>query len=91
VRELRNHLERCAVLQETLQPSPEEPSPQALDALDVSIPFSEARRRLLATFEKNYVRELLERHGGNVSQAAATAGVDRAHLHRIMRRHQMRG
>ncbi|HET6980979.1 MAG TPA: sigma 54-interacting transcriptional regulator [Myxococcaceae bacterium] len=87
VRELRNHLERCAVLQETLQPSPEEPSPQALDALDVSIPFSEARRRLLATFEKNYVRELLERHGGNVSQAAATAGVDRAHLHRIMRRH----
>ncbi|HEY1908059.1 MAG TPA: sigma 54-interacting transcriptional regulator [Myxococcaceae bacterium] len=91
VRELRNHLERCAVLQETLQPSPEEPSPQSLDALDMSIPFSEARRRLLATFEKNYVRELLERHGGNVSQAAATAGVDRAHLHRIMRRHQMRG
>jgi len=91
VRELRNHLERCAALQEALQPSPEEPSPQSLDALDVSIPFSEARRRLLATFEKNYVRELLERHGGNVSQAAATAGVDRAHLHRIMRRHQMRG
>jgi DNA-binding NtrC family response regulator len=90
VRELRNHLERCAALQETLQPSPEEPSPQSLDVLDVSIPFSEARRRLLATFEKNYVRELLERHGGNVSQAAATAGVDRAHLHRIMRRHQMR-
>ena len=91
VRELRNHLERCAALHEALQPSTEDPSPQHLDALDVSIPFSEARRRLLATFERNYVRALLERHEGNVSQAAATARVDRAHLHRIMRRHQMRG
>ena len=91
VRELRNHLERCAALHEALQPAAEDPSPQHLDALDVSIPFSEARRQLLATFESNYVRALLERHGGNVSQAAATARVDRAHLHRIMRRNQMRG
>jgi DNA-binding NtrC family response regulator len=90
VRELRNHLERCAALQEALQPSPEDPSPQNLDALDVSIPFSEARRRLLASFEQGYVRALLERHGGNVSRAAVTAGVDRAHLHRIMRRQKMR-
>jgi DNA-binding NtrC family response regulator len=58
--------------------------------LDVSIPFSEARRRLLDSFEQGYVRALLERHGGNVSRAAATAGVDRAHLHRIMRRQKMR-
>ena len=90
VRELRNHLERCAALQEALQPLPEDPSPQRLDALDVSIPFSEARRRLLAEFEQSYVRALLELHGGNVSRAAVTAGVDRAHLHRIMRRQKMR-
>jgi len=90
VRELRNHLERCAALQEALQPSPEEPSPRNLDVLDLSIPFSEARRRLLDSFEQGYVRALLEQHGGNVSRAAATAGVDRAHLHRIMRRQKMR-
>ncbi|HEY1333440.1 MAG TPA: sigma 54-interacting transcriptional regulator [Myxococcaceae bacterium] len=90
VRELRNHLERCAALQEALQPASEEPSPRHLDALDVSIPFSEARRRLLDSFEQGYVRALLDRHGGNVSRAAATAGVDRAHLHRIMRRQKMR-
>ena len=90
VRELRNHLERCAALQEALQPATEDPSPQHLDALDVSIPFSEARRRLLDTFEQGYVRALLDRHDGNVSRAAATAGVDRAHLHRIMRRQKMR-
>ena len=90
VREVRNHLERCAALQEALQPASEDPSPQHLDALDVSIPFSEARRRLLDTFEQGYVRALLDRHDGNVSRAAATAGVDRAHLHRIMRRQKMR-
>ena len=56
----------------------------------MSIPFSEARRRLLADFEQGYVRALLERHGGNVSRAAVTAGVDRAHLHRIRRRQKMR-
>ena len=90
VRELRNHLERCAALQEALQPATEDPSPQHLDVLDVSIPFSEARRRLLDSFEQGYVRALLDRHDGNVSRAAATAGVDRAHLHRIMRRQKMR-
>lgn len=91
VRELRNHLERCAALRQVLQPTPEEPSPQRLDVLDVSIPFSEARRRLLDAFEQNYVRALLERHEGNVSQAAATAQIDRAHLHRVIRRHRLKG
>jgi DNA-binding NtrC family response regulator len=89
VRELRNHLERCAVLQETLQPTPEDPSPQRLDALDLTIPYSEARRRLLDAFEQSYVRALLERHEGNVSQAAETARVDRGYLHRIIRRHRL--
>ena len=90
VRELRNHLERCAALQEALQPAPDEVSPRNLEVLDLSVPFSEARRRLLDAFEQGYVRALLEQHGGNVSRAAATAGVDRAHLHRIMRRQKMR-
>src|SRR5262249_55080458 len=90
VRELRNHLERCATLREVLHPPPEDPSPQRLDVLDFSIPFSEARRRLLDTFEQNYVRALLDRHEGNVSQAAETAQVDRGHLHRIIRRHRLK-
>ncbi len=91
VRELRNHLERCAALRQVLNPSPEETSPVPADAVDVSIPFTEARRRMLDSFEQRYLRALLDRHGGNVSQAAATAQVDRAHLHRIIRRHGLRG
>ena len=91
VRELRNHLERCAALRQVLHPTPEEPSPQRLDVLDVSIPYSEVRRRLLDAFEQNYVSALLERHDGNVSKAAETAQVDRVHLHRIIRRHRLKG
>jgi two-component system, NtrC family, response regulator GlrR len=91
VRELRNHLERCAALQQALHPAPDEPSPPRLDVPDLSIPYSEARRRLLDAFEKGYVRALLEQHEGNVSQAAEAAQVDRGQLHRIIRRHRLRG
>jgi len=89
-RELRNHLERCAALQQVLHP-PDEPSSRSLDVVDFSVPYSEARRRLLDQFERTYVSGLLERHDGNVSQAAASAQVDRVHLHRIIRRHRLKG
>jgi DNA-binding NtrC family response regulator len=91
VRELRNHLERCAVLQQVLHPPADEPSPARLDVVDFGIPYSEARRRLLDQFERTYVLGLLERHDGNVSQAAASAQVDRVHLHRLIRRHRLKG
>jgi DNA-binding NtrC family response regulator len=91
VRELRNHLERCAALQQVLHPPHEAALPASLDVVDPSVPYSEARRRLLDTFEQRYVRALLERHEGNVSQAAASAQVDRVHLHRLIRRHRLRG
>jgi two-component system, NtrC family, response regulator GlrR len=74
VRELRNHLERCAALQQVLHPPADEPSPARLDVVDFGIPYSEARRRLLDQFERTYVLGLLERHDGNVSQAAAGTG-----------------
>jgi DNA-binding NtrC family response regulator len=88
-RELRNHLERCAALQQVLHPAPEEPIPLT-GPVDVSLPYSEARRRLVEVFERGYVAALLERHGGNVTQAAAAAQVDRVHLHRLIRRHRLK-
>ena len=36
--------------------------------------------------EREYLRRLLERHGGNVTQAAVEAAVDRTYVHRLMRR-----
>jgi DNA-binding NtrC family response regulator len=42
---------------------------------DVDAPFSVARRRAVARFERAYVERLIEKHGGNVSQAARASGL----------------
>ncbi|MFI5301035.1 MAG: sigma 54-interacting transcriptional regulator [Polyangiales bacterium] len=44
------------------------------------LPFVEARRRVSERFERRYVEVLLERHGGNVSKAAAAAGIARRYF-----------
>ena len=94
VRELRNHLERCVVLQETLLPGEGEesarPPGDAATQIDPRIPYPEARRRALDAFERQYVDALLQLHGGKVSQAAASADIDRVHLYRLIKRHRVR-
>lgn len=52
-------------------------------------PYKEARERILNAFERDYVIALLERHGHNISAAARSAGIDRAYLHRLIRRHRL--
>src|SRR5215468_8391496 len=93
IRELRNHLERCVVLQETLLPGEGEetgrPDGEATQ-IDPRIPYPEARRRALDAFERQYVEALLQLHGGKVSQAAASADIDRVHLYRLIKRHRVR-
>jgi len=44
--------------------------------------YSEAQEKALRDFRAEYVRRLLELHGGNVSHAAVAAGMSRRTLHR---------
>src|SRR5215468_9318730 len=95
IRELRNHLERCVVLQETLLPGQgDEGAPPSKSEgglmIDARLPYPEARRRALDSFEREYVEKLLQLHGGKVSQAAASADIDRVHLYRLIKRHRVR-
>jgi transcriptional regulator with PAS, ATPase and Fis domain len=53
------------------------------------LPYREAKRRCVDGFERAYVQELLERHGGNVSSAAEAAGIPRQTLHRLKNKHRM--
>ncbi len=53
------------------------------------IPFREAKARVIARFEREYVRELLLLSGGNVSQAARLAGKERSRFSRLLRKHQL--
>jgi DNA-binding NtrC family response regulator len=93
VRELRRHLEQSFAA--TNRPSRPPPPPTAGGASPVGrdlsdLPFKEAKERLVDVFEREYVTRLLERHGGNVSRAAAEAGLDRNYLARLAKKHGVR-
>jgi transcriptional regulator of acetoin/glycerol metabolism len=45
----------------------------------------------MAVLEASYLRELLDRHDGNVSAAAKAAGIDRKTFHRLVTKHHIRG
>jgi transcriptional regulator with PAS, ATPase and Fis domain len=89
VRELRNYIERCLTLSERA-PLTDDPGQPAPAPVDVSVPLKRAREQAIATFEKRYLVALLAKHRDNVAAAARTAGVDRAHLYRLLWRYGLR-
>jgi two-component system response regulator AtoC len=94
VRELQNVVERACALAEgptigvrDLPDHVRGRSAAAAPAPAADRPLREARQEWLDAFMGAYLAELLRRHGGNVSRAARTAGVDRKTLHRLLARH----
>lgn len=99
VRELRNVMESLAVL---LAPG-QEVSPDDIPSFDGEMPgpdgggfkgsyylnqdYHTARDRVLAEFEKAYLEHAVQQAGGNISNAARHAGVDRTTLYRLMEKH----
>jgi len=96
VRELKNVLRRGVALQSdggTLEPeslglavTAGGASPSTPAAADT---YHEAKAQLIETWERSYVRKLLDEHGGNVSRAARKCGLGRAYLHRLIRKYQL--
>ena len=94
VRELRHVIARKVALgPEDLVQTETEPSSgpelHALTdrALDLDLPFSQARAQVLAAFERRYVERVLAKHGGNVSRAAAASGIARRYFQILRTRH----
>jgi DNA-binding NtrC family response regulator len=50
------------------------------------LPYRDAKQRAIATFELAYFSSVLQRAGGNVSEAARQAGLDRSNFRRAARR-----
>lgn len=50
------------------------------------LPYAEAKRRAMTQFDETYVREVLKKSGGNLSEAARKAGLDRSNFRRIVRK-----
>jgi DNA-binding NtrC family response regulator len=103
VRELQNVIEHVAVLAEPGVAIGEDDLPLrnasgAIVATASTELFSgatdecyhPARDRVIAHFETTYLEWLINRGGGNMSEAARIAGVDRTTLYRLMERHGVR-
>lgn len=54
-----------------------------------SVPYTEARTRVLDDFERRYLEDLMTFTSGNISQAARQSGIDRSNLRRMLRRHDL--
>jgi DNA-binding NtrC family response regulator len=103
VRELRNVLERAVALSEPpvtfdkliINLGPVETMPSTLGGafpgVASPLPFKEAKEQLLTSFERAYLDALLARHKGNLTQAAAAAGLSRKHLYDLLEKHDVRG
>jgi DNA-binding NtrC family response regulator len=87
VRELSNHLQRRLVLDAPLDQ--DEPVHGDL-TVQTSLPYAEAKRRLLDAFERRYLDAVIARHGGNIAQAARAAGMDRVYVYKLLQRHGVR-
>ena len=53
------------------------------------LPFREAKEILVNAFEKGYLRRLLKENKNNVSAAARHAKIDRRHLYRLLKKHDI--
>ena len=53
-------------------------------AVAFDLPFKEAKRQLVDTFERLYLQRLLERHQGSIAPAARAAGLNRKYLYDLL-------
>jgi DNA-binding NtrC family response regulator len=96
VRELRNFIERSVSLG-LFEGRPADPAVPALarqaapaatpDSLvPLHLPLKDARQAWTESFESVYVRSMLKKTGGNLTQAAELAGVNRRFMQRLLAR-----
>ncbi len=96
VRELRNAVEAALVVgpgevTEAAVPPEVGGGREAFPAGDGPLPpYKDARAALLKDFERGYLVRLLAGAGGNVSQAARAAKMDRSHLIDLLHRHGLK-
>jgi two-component system response regulator HydG len=95
VRELENAIERSVVMVkgDVIMPSD---LPNSLTNVDDTViprnmlfdlPFTEAKKKVIDRFEREYVNEILRRANGNVSEAARQASLDRSNFRRIAKKY----
>jgi transcriptional regulator with PAS, ATPase and Fis domain len=99
VRELQNIIEHAVVLLEPdgeirtedlpflTMPAPPEDHSLGLERSTADASYYDARDRLLARFDRQFLTRVIAHAGGNLSKAARRAGIDRTTFYRLMERH----
>jgi DNA-binding NtrC family response regulator len=97
VRELRNVIERAAVLASgseitiaDLALDGEEIPADAATSIAIGVPFRDAKRITVESFERAYLMRALKEHGGNVSRTAEAIGMVRQSLQQKIRELDLR-
>jgi DNA-binding NtrC family response regulator len=92
VRELQNLIEQAAVLSpgasiEEADLGLSDGEPVAPDTLDATsdLPFGEAKKQAVETFERHFLLNALRANGGNISRAAESVGMVRQSLQQKIR------
>jgi DNA-binding NtrC family response regulator len=69
-----------------LSPTP----PQTPDELlSEGVTFKDAKERWVATFERDYILQMLRRNNGNISHAARSADIDRKYFRKLMKKYDI--
>ena len=85
VRELENKVHHALVMAQGPYIGPDDvgvaaPTMPTAPRIDLARPFRTLKQEMVESFEREYVRELLRAHRGNLAAAARQAGMDRKNL-----------
>ncbi|MEW5738136.1 MAG: sigma-54 dependent transcriptional regulator [Myxococcota bacterium] len=104
VRELENVVERAVVLargpevtMNELPPSMARATATAAEAVPETsataeaplIPYVQAKKAAVGAFDQQYLARVLKKTGGNITAAAALAGLDRSNFRRLVKQYQV--
>ncbi|MDB4957459.1 MAG: Formate hydrogenlyase transcriptional activator [Myxococcales bacterium] len=72
----------------SMDPSAPAPSPPP-ELTAEGVTFKDAKERWVASFERDYILQMLRRHGGNISHAARDADIDRKYFRKLMKKYDI--
>ncbi|MBI3194576.1 MAG: sigma-54-dependent Fis family transcriptional regulator [Ignavibacteriae bacterium] len=98
VRELENIMERAMIINKgdvlTADALGEFPTSVDTSSPTIELPITtfdlrKARQEIFELFEKQFLEKLLAETGGNITEAARLANIERQSLHRMLKRHNL--